>query len=154
MLALDQALLLLAAVTSGLVAGVCFTFASFALRAFEALGARRAIAAMQSINAEILRSTTMPIWIGTLLVGAVGAWLAEERLPAVVGVALYATGALVITRRGNIPLNEALDRVDPEAVGEAEAVRAWADYRARWSRWNAWRTAACALASAAFAYAA
>jgi uncharacterized membrane protein len=76
---------------------------------------------------------------------------AEERALAVTAAALYGVGALAITGRGNVPLNEALDRVDPDGD---DAERAWGDYRVRWGRWNAVRTLLCALASAGFALAA
>ena len=59
---LEGIALLAAAVGSGLVAGLCFAFASFVLRAFDRLGAPQAIRAMQSVNAAILRSSAMGVW--------------------------------------------------------------------------------------------
>ena len=152
MVAFSTTLLLLAAVGSALVAGLCFAFASFLMRSFESLGAPDAIRAMQAVNREILRSTTMPVWLGTAAVGLAAAIFAEERTFAVAGLLCYLVGALLITRMGNIPLNEGLDRVDPDAP--EEAANAWRDYRASWGRWNALRTLACALATAGFALAA
>ena len=46
-----------------------------------------------------------------------------------------------------MPLNEALDRVDPDGP---DAESAWRDYRRRWGRWNGIRTLACALAAVGF----
>ena len=142
---------LVAAVGSGLIAGLCFTFWSFLMRSFDDLGTPAAIRAMQALNARILRSTTMPIWIGTLFVGVAAVLLAEDRLVVAVATVLYGVGALAVTRGGNIPLNEALDRIDPDAPG---ADQEWRRYRAQWGRWNALRTVACALACAGFALAA
>ena len=65
--------LLVAAVGAGLVAGLCFAFASFLMRSFDTLGAPRAIRVMQAINATILRSSAMGVWIGTVVVGVVAA---------------------------------------------------------------------------------
>lgn len=144
---------LAAGLGSGLVAGLCFAFGSFLMRAFDALGAPQAIRAMQAINAGILRSSAMGVWFGTVVVGVVAAFLAglpEERALAIAAAALYAVGAILITGRGNVPLNEELDRVDPDAPGAEET---WRRYRVLWGRWNAVRTAVCALASAGFALA-
>ncbi len=140
-----------AAIGSGLVAGLCFAFESFLMRSFDHLGPSQAIRTMQVINATILRSTTMWVWMVTPLVGVCATVLAEERGLTVAALVSYVTGALLITRSRNIPLNEELDRVDP-AAPDAEA--AWRRYRGRWGRWNALRVVACGLATGGFALAA
>ena len=150
MLSLSDVTLLVAGVGSGLVAGLCFAFASFIMRSFDPLGAPQAIRAMQAINRSILRSSAMGVWFGTAIAGVAAAVLAEDRSLPIAAAVLYGVGAILITGRGNVPLNEALDRVDPEAPG---AVEVWRLYRERWGRWNAVRTVACALASAGFALA-
>ena len=147
---LAEILMLGAAVGSGLVAGLCFAFASFIMRSFDRLGAPQAIRAMQAINAGIQRSTAMVVWFGTAVVAMAAVVLAEERAIAITAGVLYAVGAILITGRGNVPLNEELDGVDPDAPG---AEKAWSRYRLLWGRWNAVRTAACTLASAGFALA-
>lgn len=150
MLSLSEITALAAALGSGLVAGLCYAFGSFVLRSFDSLGAQQAIRAMQAVNATILRSSAMWVWFGTAVLGVVAAALAEHPLPATAAAALYGIGAILITGRGNVPLNEELDRVDPDAP-EAEA--AWQRYRVLWGRWNALRTVVCILASAGFALA-
>jgi uncharacterized membrane protein len=147
-----QLSLLTAAVGSGLIAGLCFAFASFLMRAFDRLAAPQAIRAMQAINATILRSSAMGVWFGTAIVGVVAAVLAgtEDRTFAIAAAALYGVGAILITGRGNVPLNDELERVDPDGPGAEEA---WRRYRVLWGRWNALRTTVCALASAGFALA-
>jgi len=150
MLSPHEISVLTATVGSGLVAGLCFAFASFIMRAFDLLGAPQAIRAMQAINTRILRSSAMGAWFGTAVVGVVAAVLAEDRTLAIAAAALYGVGAILITGRCNVPLNEELDRVDPDAPGAEEAL--WR-YRVLWGRWNALRTVVCALASAGFALA-
>lgn len=150
MLSLQEAFTLAAAIGSGLIAGLCFAFGSFILGSLDRLGASQAIRTMQAINAQILRSTAMVAWMGTIVAGVLATVLADER--ALVGTAtgLYTVGALLITGRGNVPLNESLDRVNPE---EPEAEARWQHYRTRWSRWNAVRTVLFVLASAGFSLA-
>ncbi|MDF1702523.1 MAG: DUF1772 domain-containing protein [Planctomycetota bacterium] len=145
---LQQIVLLLAVAGSGLIAGVCFAFASFLMRSFDRLGAPAAIRAMQSLNAAILRSTTMAVWFGTVILGLVAAVMTGG-VPTIAAAVLYGIGALLITGRGNVPLNEALDEVDADGP---EAAEAWAQYRRRWGRWNALRTVLFALASMGFAW--
>ena len=144
---LAELALVAAALGAGLVAGLCFTFQAFLMRSFDRLGSPAAIRAMQSLNAEILRSSVMVVWIGTVPLGVAAAFLAEARLLPGVAAGLYAVGALAITGRGNVPLNEALDRVDPDG---AEAEGEWRDYRRRWGRWNGIRTVLCAAAAVGF----
>lgn len=139
--------LLLGALGSGLVAGLCFAFASFLMRAFDDLGAPAAIRVMQSLNARILRSGAMVVWLGTAVIGVAAAVLAGGAPWVVAAAFLYAVGAIAITGRGNVPLNERLDEVDPDAPGASEA---WRRYFVAWGRWNAVRTAVCAAASACF----
>ncbi len=148
---LTSTLLLVAALGSGLVAGLCFSFASFLLSAFDGLGAPHAIRTMQAINASILRSSAMAVWFGTALVGVAAAVLAEEHALPAAAAGLYVLGAILVTGRANVPLNEALDRVDPNATDAADE---WRRYRVRWARWNAVRTGLCALGSLGFALAA
>lgn len=148
---LGELTVLAAAVGSGLVAGLCFAFASFLMRSFDDLGAAQAIRTMQALNHRILRSSAMAVWFGTAVLGVAAVLLAEERTLVLAATVLYAVGAILITGRGNVPLNDALDRVDPDSLDERGAEEAWRRYRLRWGRWNALRTAVCAVASAGFA---
>lgn len=145
-----ETLLLVATVGSGLVAGLCFAFGSFILGAFNRLEAPQAIRAMQAINTRILRSSAMGVWFGTAMIGIVALALAQERAFVIAATVLYGFGAILVTGLGNVPLNEALDRVDPDAPGARDA---WQRYHVRWGRWNVVRTVACALATAGFALA-
>lgn len=146
----NEIIMLTATVGSGLTTGLCFAFAAFIMKAFDRLGAPQAIRAMQAINTTILRSSAMVVWFGTAVVGVVSVVLAEQRTLAIVAAALYGIGAILITGRGNVPLNEELDRVDPDTPNAEET---WRRYRVRWGRWNAVRTVMLALATAGFALA-
>lgn len=63
------------------------------------------------------------------------------------GAALYIVTTFVSTIVFNVPLNDALDKVDGRT---AEAAELWATYLSDWTRWNHLRTAASLLASCAF----
>ena len=140
--------MLVATVGAGLTAGLCFSFATFIMTALDRLGPPAAIRAMQSINAVILKSLAMVVWFGTAIVGVTAAVLDGGSALSIAAAALYAVGAILITGRGNVPLNEWLDGIDSESP---EAAAAWRRYHGRWQRWNAIRTVVLVLATAGFA---
>ena len=142
--------LLVATVASGITAGVCFAFATFLMKAFDRLGPTDAIRVMQSLNAMILRSATMATWFGAAIAGVIAAFLSGGATTVTISAALYAVAAILITGRGNVPLNEALDRTDPHAP---EAAEAWQNYQRRWGQWNWARTILMVLATTGFALA-
>ena len=144
---LEQALLLTAILGSGVVAGLCFAFASFVMHALDDLGPPAAIRAMQSINARILESLAMPIWLGTVPIGIAAAVVSGGSPFAITAATLYTIGALLITGLGNVPLNESLDSVQAES---AEASARWHGYLVRWGRLNTLRTILFLLATLGF----
>lgn len=143
-----------AALGAGLIAGVFFAFANFVLRALAELPAPAGLAAMQTINRTVLNPAFLGVFVGTAALGiaaAVCCWPGAGRWPAVVGAAAYGIGTLLVTGRANVPRNEALAPLDPTA---AASVAPWRRYVREWSRWNHVRTAAAAVAAAAFTIAA
>jgi uncharacterized membrane protein len=141
------ALLILAAVGSGLIGGLFFIFSNTIMNAFDRLPAAGAVAAMTSINRVILNPLFFLAFFGTALICLV---LLVGRLDApliVVGALLYLIGSLGVTMICNVPLNDKLAKVLP-AANDMEAQ--WRDYRQPWTRWNHVRTVACLLAAAAF----
>lgn len=149
-------LMILCAVLAGLSGGCAFVFSNFVIPALDRLPAADAIRAMQAINEDAINPLFMLLFIGTGVAAlvlaafhvltpglAIEAWFATA-------TALYVVGVVLVTVGGNVPLNEALARVNEAQMG-ADAWRAFAD---PWVRWNTLRTVAAALASGAFAMAA
>lgn len=141
---LETTSLIAGAVSTGVMAGVYFTFSSFVMRSLDALKAGQGAAAMQSINKVILESPFMPLFFGTTLIslglagwgclrwGQPGAWA------MVLGGLVYVVGMFVVTAAGNVPLNEqlgALDAAAPEAQGF------WRVYLRKWTLYNPARSA-------------
>lgn len=146
------ALTLVAAVASGVMAGVFFAFSAFVMRALARLPAPQGIAAMQAINVAVIN----PLFLGTLFgTGALGAALAALALALpppearylLAGGVLYVGGIVVVTMLGNVPLNNALAAVAPDS---AEGKAMWERYLVRWVAWNHARTVTGTAASAAF----
>jgi uncharacterized membrane protein len=144
------ALLWFCAVGSGLIAGLFFAFSTFIMTALGRIDARAGIAAMNSINAVILRSLFMPVFLGTTLASLALMALAALTLSGLSAAAVYGAGAIYIlgmfvcTMAFNVPRNNALMKSDP-----AGADGVWTRYLKEWTFWNHVRTlasiAACAL---------
>lgn len=141
------ALVIAAAVGSGLNGGLFFIFSNTVMRAFDRLPATEAVAAMSSINRVILNPLFFLVFFGTallclvLLVGQLDAPL------VVAGALFYLIGSIGVTMVRNVPLNDQLAKVSP-SVTDMETQ--WRTYREPWTRWNHVRTVACLLAAAAF----
>lgn len=136
---------LVAALGCGLVSGILFTFSTFVMPALDDLAPEAAIRAMQSINRAAITPLFMLALLGTalvclvLIVWAIRSWHQPGARLVLAGAALYLAGVIAVTFAGNVPLNDALDTVRPEA---ADAAREWADFLSSWSALNHARTVA------------
>lgn len=128
-----------AALGSGVVAGVFFAFSSFVMPGLARMPAAGGIAAMNSINITAVTPMFMTALFGTALVclvvgiGAVMNMAQPGALWLLAGSLLYIFGSVVVTAIFNVPLNDALAGVDP-AGANASAV--WTSYLSEWVMWN------------------
>jgi uncharacterized membrane protein len=145
-------LILLAALGSGLMAGVFFAFSTFVMQGLARLAPAQGMAAMQSINVTVLNPIFLAVFLGTALLCVSAVVVALMRRPAgfglvIAGALLYLAGTFLVTVVFNVPRNEALARLEPAA---AEASPAWSTYRRVWTRWNHVRTCSALAAAASF----
>lgn len=142
-----------AALACALVGGIFFAFSSFVMPALGRIPPEEAIRAMQRINIDVFHWSFMGAFFGTPLLCIVAAVQGfrsgNERaaLYAIAGCAVYLLGTLLVTAAGNVPLNDALARVDANTV---DAAREWSRYTVPWTRWNHVRTVAAMVAAGAF----
>jgi uncharacterized membrane protein len=147
------AMTFIAALGSGLMAGLFFIFSVTIMRAFAAIPPPAGIAAMQSINTTIVAPPFLSVFFGTAMLSGVLAifsvmsWADPGTSWLLTGATLYLVGAIAVTMAFNVPLNNALDRVAPDS---AEGAKLWQVYLVEWTRWNHLRTAACIAAAACF----
>jgi uncharacterized membrane protein len=132
-----------AAVGSGLVGGVFFVFSVAIMPAFARLPERHGVAVMRTINVTIVRAPFIAVFIGTVLLCVAQVVLAPTDVVGVAGAALYVLGGFGVTVALNVPLNNRLATVDPDAPDGF-----WSDYARRWTRWNHVRAVACIAAAA------
>lgn len=145
---------LVTAVASAVMAGVFFAFSSFVMTALGNVEPGEGIKAMQRINIDVFCWSFASLFFGlplaTLGLGlyAVLHWSEPASVYYLVGSIVYLVGSFLVTIAGNVPLNDALARVDPN---EDTAAQVWNHYLINWVRWNHVRTAACLVACSAFA---
>ncbi len=145
------ALKLFSALGCGLIAGVFFAFSTFVMSALARLQPTQGIAAMQSINITVINPLFMAAFLGTaaacilLAVSSLLRWHQPDAAYLLIGSLLYLVGTLGVTIVFNVPLNEALAKVEP---GSTDGASLWSSYLANWTVWNHIRAAA-ALAAAA-----
>ncbi|WP_341530209.1 anthrone oxygenase family protein [Nostoc sp. UHCC 0302] len=145
------ALKLFSALGCGLIAGVFFAFSTFVMSALARLQPAQGIAAMQSINITVINPLFMAAFLGTaaacifLVISSLLKWHQPGAPFLLLGSLLYLVGTLGVTIVFNVPLNEALAKVERDSAIGASL---WSSYLANWTLWNHIRTAA-ALAAAA-----
>jgi len=137
-------LTLSAALGCGIVGGVFFAFSTFVMPALARLPASHGVAAMQSINIVVLNRWFLGVFNGTALGSAV-LLIASMNRWSIGGSLLYIVGAFGVTTVFNIPRNDALAALNPDAP-DVGAI--WQVYVSSWTFWNTVRCAA-ALAGAA-----
>ena len=136
-------LLWIAALSSGLIAGVYFAFSAFIMQAFDKIGTTQSIAAMNSINETILRSLFMPLFFGSTLISvfliivALVNWDEAGSGLTLIAGAIYFIGMFVCTAVFNVPLNNILAKTDPNS---SNARQVWSHYLSNWTKWNHLRT--------------
>ncbi len=143
----------LAALGSGLMSGLFFTFSNFVMKALAALPAHQGSAAMKSINVTILNPLFLTIFMGTAVCSLVSAVLAVINWDqpgvgwALAGAIIYLAGCMVVTIACNVPLNDQLAAIAPE---DGAIVVVWENYLTRWIPWNHVRSVATLVAAASF----
>jgi uncharacterized membrane protein len=146
-------LILLAALGSGLLSGLFFTFSNFVMKALAKLPANQGSSAMQSINVTIINPGFLTVFFGTALCSVAAAVLGIQNWDrpgagwALGGAVLYLVGCMVVTFCCNVPLNNELAAVAPESPAMSAK---WKAYLASWMPWNHLRTIATFLATASF----
>jgi uncharacterized membrane protein len=148
---LTTVLLWFCALGCGLLAGLYFAFSAFVMRALDQLGSAAGAAAMNAINAVILRSLFMPVFlltsVASLALAILGLvrWAEPGAGLLLAGGTCYFAGMFIVTMIFNVPLN---NRLQASQARDVEAN--WRRYMIEWVRWNHVRTLASLVASASF----
>ena len=137
------AIMFLAALGSGLIAGLFFVFSITVMAALHRLAPVIGISAMQSINVTILSPVFLSVFMGTAVLCALLLIVVFTRLSTpgagfvVIGAAFYLIGVIGVTMLFNVPLNRVLAAMDPQ---NTNAAKLWTGYVSVWNGWNHVRT--------------
>ena len=129
-------LTLCAVLGCGLMAGVFFAFSTFIMCALARLQPAQGIEAMQSINRTVINPWFLGAFLGTaavciLLAGtALWRWQQPGATYLLAGSLLYLIGTVLVTMAFNVPMNNALENVDPASN---DAASQWNSYLTRWT---------------------
>jgi uncharacterized membrane protein len=143
-------LVFVAAIGSGLVAGIFFAFSNFVMKALNRLQPNQSIAAMQAINITVLNPLFFGVFFGTcavcllLIIFSLLSWKLPNAISLISGSLLYVIGIIFVTVCCNVPLNKVLANI---STGNAEDLKHWDNYYTKWTYWNHVRTVAAFMAA-------
>jgi len=145
--------LVLAAFLCSLVAGLLFAFAVVVMPGIKSLDDGSFIRAFQAIDRVIQNNQPLFIfvWVGSvvaLIAAAVlGVWAlgGAERLLIIVAALLYVLCVQLPTVAINVPLNNVIQKLEPDSMNEMARKRAREAFEPRWNRWNTIRTVCASL---------
>lgn len=150
------AALIAATLLCSLVAGFLFAFAVVIMPGIGRLDDGGFIRSFQAMDGIIQANQPlfMVVWVGSVLFLIASAALGvaqlggSARVILIVATLLYLVGVQLPTGAVNVPLNNALQTPDVDAMDDAARRQARAAFEPRWNRWNAIRTAVSIVVSA------
>jgi uncharacterized membrane protein len=152
-----DAVLVVAMVTGGLIAGVFFVFTCAITPALRRVDDETYVTTFRAINTAIVNGAFLAVFsaapLSALATAVLGVWL-QRSSPSwwLWAGATCSVLTLVITTAANVPLNRGLDQA-PVATGtQRRAARR--RFETRWNRWNLARTVTSTAALACLAVAA
>jgi uncharacterized membrane protein len=144
--------LLLAILTSAMLAGFFYGWSASCIPGLRRVTDREYVAAMQSINRAILNPVFFIAFMGPLVLYPLSAWQqygqpVSTRFYLLVAATIVYYIAFAVTIFGNVPLNNMLDRFNLEASEQAFAAQRM-KYEMPWNRLHTIRTVIHVLAVA------
>ena len=146
--------LMLAIMLCSLVAGLLFGFAIVVMPGIAKLNDKGFLSAFKHMD-EIIQNNQplfILVWAGsilsiiiTLILGIMNL-IGTQIYILILASILYLVGVQLPTFRFNIPLNNSLQNLDIESLGESEAALCRVDFETPWNRWNRIRTVNAILA--------
>jgi uncharacterized membrane protein len=150
-----QAVLMVATFLCSIVAGLLFAFAAVVMPGIRSLDDGSFIRTFQVIDRVIQNNQPLfvLVWVGSVLslvtAATMGVWKlgGADRLLVIVAALVYVLGVQAPTLTVNIPMNNALQKLDLSTMSETTRRRARDDFEHRWNRWNVFRAVGASLVS-------
>ena len=151
---MSTVVLVAALVAAGLLAGLFYAYACSVMPGLARGDDKTFVEAMRGINVAIVNPVFMLSFLGAPVISVVAAVVTDgDARWWAVASAVLAVATVAVTFAGNIPLNNAIDRVGaPDEIADLGAVRR--AFEPGWVRLNVVRAVTSTLATAGFAWAA
>jgi uncharacterized membrane protein len=144
----------------GLIAGLFYSYSCSVNLGLSKLSDIEYLKAMKSINKEILNPWFFLSFMGSLVVTPLSTWLYYETNGTdasfyllLTASMLYVLGVFGVTVVGNVPLNNALEKLDIEGGAHQEMSTKRIDFEIPWNRFHFIRTLANSMALALLVFA-
>lgn len=143
--------LLLAALTTALSAGLFFSWSCSVTLGLARLPDTTYIPAMQSINREILNPVFFTCFFGPAILLPLSTFmhygqpLSASFWSLLAAAVIYLAGVICVTIFGNVPLNNALDAFNLQLATKEEIASLRAGFEAPWNSLNTVRTVASTI---------
>ena len=141
-------ILLITTTLTGLSAGLLYAYACSVNLGLGRLPDREYLAAMQSINKEILNPVFFAGFFGALILLPVSTYLnygqplSSRFIFLLVATLIYVIGVFGVTSLGNVPLNNILAGVNLQSTSPAEITKLRINFEVPWNRLHGIRTIA------------
>lgn len=139
-------ILLLAALSTGIMAGTFFTWSNAVTSGIARLTDLEYLRAFQSMNRTILNPTFFFVFFGPALLLPIASFLHFKSFPNVLfwmilaASLVYLIGVIAVTFAGNVPLNTMLDKSDLEGLSLEQAKSLREIFENKWNSLNWIRT--------------
>ena len=148
----NMIILLLATLTTGLMAGLFFTWSFSVTRGLSKLSDTNYIETFQALNKAILNPAFVIIFWGSPLCLVLSTIIYyQQPLPGIfwyllTALVIYLIGCIVVTFAGNIPLNNSLENLNLKSASLEEIKLKRAGFEGRWNSLNMIRTISSSIA--------
>jgi len=138
--------LLATAFTTALIAGLFYCWSVSVIPGLGKLSDANYLAAMQSINREILNPAFFMSFMGTIFLLPLSTWLQYKHGTSIQfylllgATLLYGIGTFGVTIFGNVPLNNALDAFNIQSASPEELSRFRTSFEQPWNQLHSIRT--------------
>ena len=141
---------MITATLTALVAGLFYAWSCSVMLGFARLTDREFVAAMQATNRAIQNPVFFAAFLGAPIFLPLSTYLNFGQSPRfallLAATLFYLIGTFGVTIFGNVPMNNVLDRFDPEPASEQEVAAQRANFERRWNNLNTIRTISSTLA--------
>lgn len=144
--------LILTTISVSLITGLWYAYSCSVNIGLHRLPDNQYLAAMQSINREILNPVFFATFLGTAVLLPFCSYVCYERLSTgqwallFIATLMYVGGVFGVTIFGNVPLNESLDKFNLGIASASEIKFQRLKFEMPWNRLHTIRTAASLIA--------